>query len=37
MEMRAVSFRKGPARRAEGKRPIAEAAVLGEQLAAELK
>jgi hydroxymethylbilane synthase len=37
MEMRAVSFREGPARRAEGKRPIAEAAVLGEQLAAELK
>jgi len=37
MEMRAVSFRKGPAKRAEGKRPIAEAAVLGEQLAAELK
>jgi hydroxymethylbilane synthase len=37
MEMRAVSFREGPARRAEGKRPIAEAAALGEQLAAELK
>ncbi|MGB8368039.1 MAG: hydroxymethylbilane synthase [Limisphaerales bacterium] len=37
MEMRAVSFREGPAKRAEGKRPIAEAAALGEQLAAELK
>ncbi len=37
MEMRAVSFRDGPARRAEGKRPIAEAVTLGEQLAAELK
>jgi len=37
MEMRAVSFREGPARRSEGKRPIAEAAALGEQLAAELK
>jgi hydroxymethylbilane synthase len=37
MEMRAVSFRDGPAKRGEGKRPIAEAAALGEQLAAELK
>ena len=37
MEMRAVSFREGPAKRAEGKRLIAEAAALGEQLAAELK
>ena len=37
MEMRAVSFREGPARRAEGKRPIAEAAALGKQLAVELK
>jgi hydroxymethylbilane synthase len=37
MEMRAVSFREGPARRVEGKRPIAEAVALGEQLAAELK
>ena len=37
MEMRAVSFREGPARRTEGKRPIAEAAALGERLAAELK
>ena len=37
MEMRAVSFREGPAKRAEGKRPIAEAAALGEQLAVELK
>ena len=37
MEMRAVSFREGPARRSEGKRPIAEAAALGEELAAQLK
>jgi len=37
MEMRAVSFRDGPARRSEGKRPIAEAAALGEELAAQLK
>jgi hydroxymethylbilane synthase len=37
MEMRAVSFREGPAKRAEGKRPIAEAVALGEQLATELK
>ena len=36
-EMRAVSFRNGPARRSEGKSPVAEAAALGEQLAAELK
>jgi hypothetical protein len=32
-----VSFREGPARRAEGKRPVAEAAALGEELAAKLK
>lgn len=37
MEMRAVSFREGPARRSEGKRPIAEAAALGEDLAERLK
>jgi hydroxymethylbilane synthase len=37
IQMRAVSFRDGPARRSEGKRPIKEAAALGEQLAAELK
>jgi len=37
MEMRAVSFREGPARRAEGKRPIAEAVALGEELAVRLK
>jgi len=37
IQMRAVSFRDGPARRAEGKRPIAEAAVLGEELAEKLK
>jgi hydroxymethylbilane synthase len=35
--MRAVSFRDGPARRAEGKRPVKEAAQLGGQLAAELR
>jgi hydroxymethylbilane synthase len=34
--MRAVSFRDGPARRAEGKQPTKEAAQLGAQLAAEL-
>jgi porphobilinogen deaminase len=37
VEMRAVSFREGPAKHSEGKRPIAEAAVLGEELAAQLK
>jgi hydroxymethylbilane synthase len=37
MEMCAVSFREGPARRSEGKRPVAEAAALGEELAARLK
>jgi hydroxymethylbilane synthase len=37
MEMRAVSFHEGPAKRAEGKRPIAEAAALGEELAVRLK
>ena len=37
MQMRAVSFRSGPAKRAEGKRPIAEAAALGEELAQKLK
>jgi len=37
MEMRAVSFREGPAKRAEGKRPVAEAAALGEELAEKLK
>ena len=35
--MRAVSFRDGPAKRGEAKRPIAEAAALGKQIAAELK
>jgi hydroxymethylbilane synthase len=34
IEMRAVSFRDGSARRSEGKRPVKEAAALGEQLAA---
>src|SRR6266487_2827969 len=33
IQMRAVSFHHGPARRAEGKRPIKEAVELGEQLA----
>ena len=37
LEMRAVSFRDGPAKCAEGKRPVAEAAKLGEDLAAQLK
>jgi hydroxymethylbilane synthase len=35
--LRAISFANGPMRRAEGKRPIKEAAELGRQLAAELK
>jgi hydroxymethylbilane synthase len=35
--LRAVSFRDGPARRSDGKRPIKEAAKLGEQLAADLR
>jgi hydroxymethylbilane synthase len=37
IEMCAVSFRDGPAKRAAGKRPIKEAAALGEELAATLK
>lgn len=37
IRMRALSFRDGPVRRGEGKRPIKEAAELGAQLAAELK
>jgi hydroxymethylbilane synthase len=37
IRMRAISFREGPARRTEGKRPIKEAVQLGQQLAAELK
>lgn len=37
ISMRAVSFRDGPPRRAEGKRSVKEAAQLGEQLAAELR
>lgn len=35
--LRAVSFRSGTARRAEGKRPVKEAVALGEELAAQLK
>ncbi len=35
--MRAVSFRDGPAKHCEGKRPLVEAAALGETLAAGLK
>lgn len=35
--LRAVSFRDGPARRSEGKRLVAKAAELGEQLAADLR
>ena len=37
IEMRAVSFRDGPAKKAAGKRAIQEAAQLGEELAAALK
>jgi hydroxymethylbilane synthase len=37
IEMRAVSFRDGPAKRAAGKRPLKEAAMLGEELAVALK
>ncbi len=37
IRMRAISFRDGPVRRGEDKRPIKKAAELGEQLAAELK
>jgi hydroxymethylbilane synthase len=37
ISMRAVSFRDGPARRSEAKRPLPEAQMLGEQLAAELR
>jgi len=36
IRMKAVSFRDGPAKRTEGKRPVKEAAALGEALAAEL-
>jgi hydroxymethylbilane synthase len=37
LRMRALSFQSGPIRRAEAKRPIKEAAELGQQLAEELK
>jgi hydroxymethylbilane synthase len=37
ISVRALSFASGPMRRAVGKRPIKEAAQLGQQLAAELK
>jgi hydroxymethylbilane synthase len=37
MEMHAVSFRNGPAKRSEGKRPVTEAVALGEELAEKLK
>lgn len=37
LRMRAISFANGPMRRSEGKRPVKEAAELGQQLAAELK
>jgi hydroxymethylbilane synthase len=37
ISMRAVSFRDETVKRGEGKRPVAEAALLGEQIAAELK
>lgn len=37
IRLRALSFRYGPVRRGEGRRPIKEAVELGEQLATELK
>jgi porphobilinogen deaminase len=37
IEMRALSFASGPMRQARAKRPLKEAAELGQQLAAELK
>ena len=37
LRMRAISFANGPMKRTEGKRPIKEAAELGQQLATELK
>jgi hydroxymethylbilane synthase len=37
LRMRALSFTAGPVRRAEGSRPVKEAAELGQQLAQELK
>jgi porphobilinogen deaminase len=37
LQMRALSYASGPVRRAQAKRPLTEAAELGQQLAAELK
>jgi len=37
IKMRAVSFRDGPARRADGQRPVNEATALGEEIAAALR
>jgi len=37
LRLRVLSFANGPVRRAESKRPVEEAAELGQQLAAELK
>ncbi|HMP84034.1 MAG TPA: hydroxymethylbilane synthase [Verrucomicrobiota bacterium] len=37
IQMRAVSFRDGPAKRADGKRPVKDAAELGDEIAAKLK
>jgi hydroxymethylbilane synthase len=37
LQMRALSFAAGPMRRAQATRPLAEAALLGQQLAVELK
>src|ERR1039458_2249206 len=37
ISLKAISFREETVKRGEGKRPIAEAALLGEQIAAELK
>jgi hydroxymethylbilane synthase len=37
LQMRALSYASGPVRRAEARRPLKEAAELGQQLATELK
>jgi len=37
LQLRALSYANGPVRRAQAKRPLKEAAELGQQLAAELK
>jgi porphobilinogen deaminase len=37
ISLKAISFRDGTVKRGEAKRPVAEAAELGKQIAAELK